>query len=115
MNICEYEGGIRGCDTHFNWCMNIPFSGAPLPLEAHGPSTEGRWNLPNQRSGRAPVRALGHGVQRKERVFLHETDWAAISIQAVDRTGSLISAPEEPVCRIRLLATISSKDGSIFI
>ena len=48
-------------------------------------------------------------------MFLHETDWAAIPIQAVDRAGSLISAPEESVCRIRLLATISSKDASIFI
>ena len=61
------------------------------------------------------IRALGHGVQQKECVFLHETDWAAIPIDAVDHTGFLISAPEEPVRRIRLLATISSEDESIFM
>lgn len=29
VNTCEYEGGIRGCDTHFNWCVNIPLGCSP--------------------------------------------------------------------------------------
>ena len=119
MNICEYEGETRGYDTYFNGCVNIPFSGTSLPFRDMERPQRGEGSLPTK----GPVEQAepvfrSCGPVEKACALARDrpgSDPCLALYRLDDYTGSSVSAPQDPVCRTRLLATISYKDERIFI